>query len=61
MRRIVRQNYGRFRLCQEKSLEGDGPDKATVEVPAPAAGTVTRFLVPEGAQVQAGELLVEMD
>jgi pyruvate dehydrogenase E2 component (dihydrolipoamide acetyltransferase) len=33
-------------------------DKATVEVPAPAAGVVSRILAEEGAVVPVGELLV---
>lgn len=32
-------------------------DKATVEVPAPAAGKVTRILKPRGARVKVGEVL----
>src|SRR6266568_2609731 len=33
-------------------------DKATVEVPSPAAGTVARILVPEGEVVPVGTVLV---
>src|SRR5436190_5790983 len=33
-------------------------DKATVEVPSPAAGVVSRILADEGAVVPVGELLV---
>src|SRR5574342_697327 len=36
-------------------------EKATVPVPAPAAGTVTRLLVRQGDHVKVGQALVEVD
>ncbi|MFT4542143.1 MAG: pyruvate dehydrogenase E2 component (dihydrolipoamide acetyltransferase) [Planctomycetota bacterium] len=36
-------------------------DKATVEVPAPAAGTVTKQLVAEGETVPVGEVIFHLD
>ncbi|MFT7169904.1 MAG: pyruvate dehydrogenase E2 component (dihydrolipoamide acetyltransferase), partial [Paracoccaceae bacterium] len=36
-------------------------DKATVEVPAPAAGTVTKFLAAEGDTVPVGDVIFHLD
>src|SRR5688500_20152584 len=36
-------------------------DKATVPVPAPAAGKVTRLLVRKGDHLKVGQALVELD
>src|SRR5690349_16248705 len=36
-------------------------DKATVPVPAPAAGKITRLLVRQGDHVKVGQALIEMD
>src|SRR5919199_2324951 len=36
-------------------------DKATVEIPSPAAGTVSRILVEEGKLVPVGTPLVQID
>ena len=36
-------------------------DKATVPVPAPAAGKVARLLVHQGDHVKVGQALIEMD
>jgi pyruvate/2-oxoglutarate dehydrogenase complex dihydrolipoamide acyltransferase (E2) component len=36
-------------------------DKATVEIPAPATGTVASVLVPEGQVVPVGTVIVEID
>lgn len=36
-------------------------DKITVEVPAPAAGVLTKQFAPEGATVNVGDLIAELD
>ena len=36
-------------------------DKATVEVPAPAAGVLTEILVAEGEEAKVGDLLARID
>jgi pyruvate dehydrogenase E2 component (dihydrolipoamide acetyltransferase) len=36
-------------------------DKASLEIPAPAAGTITRLVAQVGAQLASGDILVEME
>jgi pyruvate dehydrogenase E2 component (dihydrolipoamide acetyltransferase) len=54
----------RWLVAEGQDVAEDDPlveiqtDKATVEVPSPAAGRVSRILVEEGAVVPVGELLV---
>jgi pyruvate dehydrogenase E2 component (dihydrolipoamide acetyltransferase) len=45
-------------IAEDDPLVEIQTDKATVEVPSPAAGTVSRILVEEGDVVPVGELLV---
>jgi pyruvate dehydrogenase E2 component (dihydrolipoamide acetyltransferase) len=45
-------------VAEDELLVEIQTDKATVEVPSPAAGVVSRILVEEGAVVPVGELLV---
>ncbi len=54
----------RWLVAEGQAVAEDDPlveiqtDKATVEIPSPAAGMVSRILVEEGAVVPVGELLV---
>jgi pyruvate/2-oxoglutarate dehydrogenase complex dihydrolipoamide acyltransferase (E2) component len=45
-------------VAEDEPLVEIQTDKTTVEIPSPAAGTVTRILVPEGELVPVGTLLV---
>jgi pyruvate/2-oxoglutarate dehydrogenase complex dihydrolipoamide acyltransferase (E2) component len=45
-------------LAEDDPLVEIATDKTTVEIPSPAAGTVTRILVAEGAVVPVGTVLV---
>lgn len=54
-------------VSEGDKVEADQPllevetEKATVEVPAPAAGTVQRLLVSEGDRVEVGQPLLELE
>ena len=45
-------------IAEDDPLVEVQTDKATVEIPSPASGTVSRILVPEGAVVAVGTALV---
>jgi pyruvate/2-oxoglutarate dehydrogenase complex dihydrolipoamide acyltransferase (E2) component len=45
-------------IVEDEPLVEVQTDKATVEIPSPASGTVSRILVPEGAVVAVGTVLV---
>ncbi len=45
-------------IVEDEPLVEIATDKTTVEIPSPAAGTVTQILVPEGAVVPVGTVLV---
>src|SRR5207302_3151399 len=45
-------------VAEDEPLVEIQTDKATVEIPSPAAGTVTRILVDEGKVVPVGTVLV---
>jgi 2-oxoglutarate dehydrogenase E2 component (dihydrolipoamide succinyltransferase) len=49
------------RVARDQAIVEVETDKASVEVPAPAAGVVTRLLVPEGETVSVGTVLCEID
>ena len=63
---VVEGVVARWLVKEGDSVERDQPllevetDKATVEVPAPAAGVVARILVAEGQAVGVGALLCEI-
>jgi pyruvate dehydrogenase E2 component (dihydrolipoyllysine-residue acetyltransferase) len=64
---IVEGTILRWLKAEGESVALDEPlfeistDKVDTEVPAPAAGVLTRILVPEGQTVAVGTLLAEMD
>jgi pyruvate dehydrogenase E2 component (dihydrolipoamide acetyltransferase) len=45
-------------LAEDDPLVEIATDKTTVEIPSPAAGTVTKILVPEGEVVAVGTVIV---
>src|SRR5207245_5569367 len=45
-------------IAEDDPLVEIATDKTTVEIPSPAAGTVTQILVQEGAVVPVGTVLV---
>src|SRR5204862_3836986 len=45
-------------ISEDEPLVEIATDKTTVEIPSPAAGTVTQILVPEGEVVPVGTVLV---
>ena len=45
-------------IAEDQPLVEIATDKTTVEIPSPAAGTVSRILVAEGAVVPVGTVLV---
>ena len=45
-------------IAEDEPLVEIATDKTTVEIPSPAAGTVSQILVPEGAVVPVGTVLV---
>src|SRR5712691_9970491 len=45
-------------IAEDEPLVEIATDKTTVEIPSPAAGTVTQILVQEGAVVPVGTVLV---
>jgi pyruvate/2-oxoglutarate dehydrogenase complex dihydrolipoamide acyltransferase (E2) component len=45
-------------IAEDDPLVEIATDKTTVEIPSPAAGTVTQILVPEGAVVPVGTVLI---
>ena len=45
-------------IAEDEPLVEIATDKTTVEIPSPAAGTVSRILVPEGEVVPVGTVLV---
>ena len=49
------------RVTEGQSLIELETEKATVPVPAPAAGTITRLLVRQGDHLKVGQALVELD
>ncbi|MDH5639891.1 MAG: 2-oxo acid dehydrogenase subunit E2 [Nitrospira sp.] len=49
------------RIQEGQSLLELETEKATVPVPAPAAGTVTRLLISPGDHLKVGQVLVELD
>jgi pyruvate/2-oxoglutarate dehydrogenase complex dihydrolipoamide acyltransferase (E2) component len=48
-------------IAEDAPLVEIATDKTTVEIPSPAAGTVTQILVEEGAVVPVGTVLVVID
>ncbi len=48
-------------IAEDEPLVEISTDKTTVEIPSPAAGTVTQILVEEGAVVPVGTVLVVID
>src|SRR3954471_11391 len=48
-------------VAEGQSLIEIETDKATVPVPAPAAGTVARILVRQGDHLKVGQALVELE
>jgi pyruvate/2-oxoglutarate dehydrogenase complex dihydrolipoamide acyltransferase (E2) component len=48
-------------IAEDEPLVEIATDKTTVEIPSPAAGTVTEILVGEGAVVPVGTVLVVID
>src|SRR5258708_12605891 len=48
-------------IAEDSPLVEIATDKTTVEIPSPAAGTVTQILVEEGAVVPVGTVLVVID
>ena len=61
---LTEGEIARWLVAEGQELAEDDPlveiatDKTTVEIPSPAAGTVTRILVPEGEVVPVGTVLV---
>jgi pyruvate/2-oxoglutarate dehydrogenase complex dihydrolipoamide acyltransferase (E2) component len=47
-------------LAEDQPMVEVMTDKATVEIPAPAAGTVTQLCAGEGAVVQVGSVIIEI-
>jgi pyruvate dehydrogenase E2 component (dihydrolipoamide acetyltransferase) len=63
---LTEGEIARWLVAEGQEIAEDDPlveiqtDKTTVEIPSPAAGTVTRILVAEGAVVPVGTVLVEI-
>jgi pyruvate dehydrogenase E2 component (dihydrolipoamide acetyltransferase) len=63
---LTEGEVARWLVTEGQELAEDDPlveiqtDKTTVEIPSPAAGTVTRILVAEGEVVPVGTVLVEI-
>jgi pyruvate/2-oxoglutarate dehydrogenase complex dihydrolipoamide acyltransferase (E2) component len=61
---LTEGEVARWLVTEGERIEEDAPlvevqtDKATVEIPSPAAGVVSRILVPEGQVVPVGTVLV---
>ena len=61
---LTEGEVARWLVTEGQELAEDDPlveiqtDKTTVEIPSPAAGTVTRILVAEGEVVPVGTVLV---
>ena len=61
---LTEGEVARWLVSEGQEVAEDDPlveiqtDKATVEIPSPAAGTVTRILVDEGKVVPVGTVLV---
>src|SRR5678815_592482 len=61
---LTEGEIARWLVAEGQELAEDDPlveiatDKTTVEIPSPAAGTVTKILVAEGAVVPVGTVLV---
>jgi pyruvate/2-oxoglutarate dehydrogenase complex dihydrolipoamide acyltransferase (E2) component len=61
---LTEGEIARWLVAEGQELAEDDPlveiatDKTTVEIPSPAAGTVTKILVPEGKVVPVGTVLV---
>ena len=61
---LTEGEIARWLVAEGQELAEDDPlveiatDKTTVEIPSPAAGTVTRILVAEGEVVPVGTVLV---
>ena len=47
-------------LAQAEAWQEMVTDKAAFTVPAPASGTITEILAPEGAKVQVGEVMAHI-
>lgn len=64
---VIEGEVVRWKVAEGDALTLDQPmvevmtDKATVEIPAPAAGRVARILVPEGKVCKVGEVLIVIE